>query len=750
MNDDLTKRCPKCNAPVPAEAPQGLCPKCLLLAASTATENGQPGETRPSPSLESVAAAFPQLEILEYIGHGGMGYVYKARQPRLDRVVALKLLPLRANAQPSFSERFDREAKFLAKLSHPNIVAVHDFGQTQDFCYLVMEFVDGVNLRQLLRGGRLTAAQAMALVPKICDALQYAHEEGVLHRDIKPENLLLDARGRIKIADFGIAKLLGEPNGITLTASGAAVGTPHYMAPEQLERPQDVDQRADIYSLGVVFYEMLTGELPLGRFAPPSQKSTVDTRVDDVVLRTLEKERELRYQTAGDVKTQVENITSNPLPASPRPAAPVPVSAPRDQASAKTPSNVKAPWYQNALTGAALVGMSFAAFLLWTAVVSWHDVQSGPTVILGLFIVVLACVGNWIARGVLCEFYASGISNRGTTLAAYTVIAWPILFVDLLLLGVAVPVIRGLAQGPLSHSGAVVVLVLALLLGVLALTGKLGKRWHQHWRTWPGEKLLSAPTRSLRLLGFIIWTSGGLPICLLVVLLGSLIFQRRPDVAPSGPALVLPNAPAGYAIPPALFPESEVRTYRSSLLIPAGYVCTVTATVFSNQVAVGENEAKCSAFLVAPKGDDTEATLSWRLLGATRLADGAPLEFSLAIGDNTNLLEQPFLVTPPESVNVDWAGEPTRIWPPQDGYAKFLLVKGNSEPLPQEARPRAEWAVGVQTRIDPVPAKYLTYLHGPVAGVGASWMTVLENLPSNSEAAPPAPESPVISETNEP
>src|SRR5262249_42253016 len=150
------------------------------------------------------------------------------------------------------------------------------FGQVEGFWYLVMEFVDGVNLRQAMRAGRFSPSQALALVPRICDALQYAHEEGVLHRDIKPENLLLDTRGRVKIADFGIAKLLGEQKDLTLTASGAAIGTPHYMAPEQLERPHEVDQRADIFSLGVVFYEMLTGELPIGRFAPPSEKAEVD------------------------------------------------------------------------------------------------------------------------------------------------------------------------------------------------------------------------------------------------------------------------------------------------------------------------------------------------------------------------------------------------------------------------------------------------------------------------------------------
>jgi serine/threonine protein kinase len=202
----------------------------------------------------------------------------------------------------------------LAKLSHPNIVTIHDFGQAGGWFYLLMEFVDGVNLRQAMKVDRFTSDQALAVVPSVCEALHYAHNEGILHRDIKPENILLDSKGRVKIADFGIAKLVGESVAETgLTGSGATLGTPHYMAPEQLEQPQNVDQRADVYSLGVVFYEMLTGELPIGRFAPPSEKSAVDPRMDEVVLRTLEKERERRTQTAGEVKTQVESIgTSGP------------------------------------------------------------------------------------------------------------------------------------------------------------------------------------------------------------------------------------------------------------------------------------------------------------------------------------------------------------------------------------------------------------------------------------------------------
>src|SRR5882762_6504324 len=243
------KHCPKCGGPIPAEAPQGLCPKCLLAQASIPTETVE-GSARPvPPALHALAAAFPQLEILELIGQGGMGFVYKARQPKLERLVALKILPQSLAADPAFAERFTREGRVLARLNHPNIVTIHDFGQAGGYFYLLMEFVDGVNLRQAMRIGRFTPAQALVIVPKICEALQFAHDEGVLHRDIKPENILLDSKGRIKIADFGIAKLLGEPTADkTLTDSGAAIGTPHYMAPEQLERPQEVDQRADIYS----------------------------------------------------------------------------------------------------------------------------------------------------------------------------------------------------------------------------------------------------------------------------------------------------------------------------------------------------------------------------------------------------------------------------------------------------------------------------------------------------------------------
>jgi tetratricopeptide (TPR) repeat protein/tRNA A-37 threonylcarbamoyl transferase component Bud32 len=318
------QRCPKCGGPIPPEAPQGLCPMCLLAEVSIPTEAGQTSRAIP-PLRDELAAAFPHLEILELIGQGGMGFVFKARQPKLDRFVALKILSQSLAADPAFAERFTREGRVLARLSHPNIVAIHDFGLANGFFYLLMEFVDGVNLRQAMRAGRFTPDQALAIVPKICEALQYAHNEGILHRDIKPENILIDIKGRVKIADFGIAKLIGDvQSDAHLTGSGATLGTPHYMAPEQIEKPASVDHRADIYSLGVVFYEMLTGELPLGRFAAPSEKSASDPRLDDVVFRTLEKEPGRRPQSAGAVKTQVDTIVDSPR-AGDRRQPPVPV-----------------------------------------------------------------------------------------------------------------------------------------------------------------------------------------------------------------------------------------------------------------------------------------------------------------------------------------------------------------------------------------------------------------------------------------
>jgi hypothetical protein len=311
------KQCPNCGGSMPAGALAGLCPACLLAQGAQAEPAGSGGSKRfEPPPFEEVVKLFPQLEVVGLLGAGGMGAVYKARQPALDRFVALKILPASNTAGQNFTERFNREARALARLSHPNIVAVHEFGQAGQLHYFLMEFVDGANLRQLERAGVLSPREALQIIPQICDALQYAHDEGVVHRDIKPENVLVDRKGRVKIADFGLAKIAGAQTGSTrLTLEGDVMGTPHYMAPEQVERPLAVDHRADIYALGVVFYEMLTGDLPLGKFAPPSCKVEVDVRFDEVVLRALENDPARRYQNASEVKSEVQSIAATPPPA---------------------------------------------------------------------------------------------------------------------------------------------------------------------------------------------------------------------------------------------------------------------------------------------------------------------------------------------------------------------------------------------------------------------------------------------------
>jgi len=492
MEETATKStCGECGTDVPPDAPLGLCPACLLKRAMAATTAGIAGRSSAGgwhgafdpPPVERLAPLFPHLEVMELVGRGGMGAVYKARQIHLDRLVAVKILPTSIADDATFAERFAREARALARLSHANIVTVHDFGRAGDFFYFVMEFVDGANLRQALVTKSLEPKAALAIVPQICDALQYAHDEGIVHRDIKPENILLDKKGRVKIADFGLAKLLQKtPQNITLTQTYVTMGTPHYMAPEQTERPLEVDHRADIYSLGVVFYEMLTGELPLGRFAAPSQKAAVDARLDDVVFKTLEKDPGRRYQQASEVKTGVQEVTTTPPP--PPTPAPEPV-IPYAQPHADEP----APRYSKVAVAGVIWGALGFSLLI-------APIGGAPAIIaLPFLLFAFMGMGGMTALGLIAIAQIRGSNGRltGLRLATFDALAFPLLVVNgLLLILLTVPM--RMASG-LSFTEAMIILT-GIGLPVCVVLDFLAARfvWQRVTRGLPNERATIAGT----------------------------------------------------------------------------------------------------------------------------------------------------------------------------------------------------------------------------------------------------------------
>ncbi len=257
-----------------------------------------------------VAPTVPGYEMVEMLGKGGMGEVWRARQISLGRLVAVKLLPAQLASDAEFVARFDKEAQALAALSHPGVVQIIDRGQAGEHYFFAMELVPGTNLREMLGNGPLPVREALRIGTQLARALDYAHEMHVVHRDLKPENILIDARGHVKIADFGLAGMRGNEKDISLTATAVAMGTVNYMAPEQRRDAKSVDHRADLYSLGVLLYEMLTGELPLGRFKLPSQKVRgLDARLDEMIEKLLETEADARPQRANVVAELLEQLT---------------------------------------------------------------------------------------------------------------------------------------------------------------------------------------------------------------------------------------------------------------------------------------------------------------------------------------------------------------------------------------------------------------------------------------------------------
>ena len=304
--------CPKCGAPVDTNESSATCASC---GTSFAVGEAKTSADLASPADPLVGKVVGGCRLTERVGSGGMGVVYKAEQVSLGRVVAVKLLPETLRQDPQIQERFQREIAILARLNHPNIVGILDGGLSEHGAYFVMEFVDGVSLRRILSTGGVKPLEALQIIPQLCDALEFAHGRGVVHRDIKPENILIDKAGRVRLLDFGLSRIAKTDVPGLLTRPTQVLGTFEYMAPEQREASRTVDHRADLYSLGVVLYEMLTGELPIGRFDPPSVRNLqIDVRLDEVVLHALEKSPDRRYQRASDIKTEVERISASPPP----------------------------------------------------------------------------------------------------------------------------------------------------------------------------------------------------------------------------------------------------------------------------------------------------------------------------------------------------------------------------------------------------------------------------------------------------
>jgi serine/threonine protein kinase len=300
-------------------------------------------------SPEALSAQLPQYEVERLIGLGGMSAVYLARQRSLDRWVALKLLPTQHDAEAT--EHFIREARAMARLTHPNIVTVYDFGQTADgHLFLAMEYVDGGDLHHRRLAGEVNPDRARAVIAQVCEALQFAHAHGVIHRDIKPANILLTADWQVKVADFGLARDLQT----SPSPDETEYGTPDYVAPERCVTGAAVDHRADIYSLGVVIHELLTGLTPAAAGARAGQG--LPPGFAGVLSKCLMRDPARRYSSAAEVRRALLEPCAAPRTAVPPPAVRPPVAR---------PPTARAP--QPAVDASALRRRELAEQLLWTA-----------------------------------------------------------------------------------------------------------------------------------------------------------------------------------------------------------------------------------------------------------------------------------------------------------------------------------------------------------------------------------------------
>lgn len=302
-----TAACPLCGqAGVARLFVGGLCPACAARGAGTSLL-GLLEESAP-PSLEK-----PEMEgyaVHELIGGGGMGEVWRAARAADGATVALKLVAARLTRDPEVTARFESEVAALTRMDHPNVVRVLDHGVTRDDRhYLATEYVDGCDLRRLMRAQRLPPERVFEIFQKVCAGVSHAHERGMVHRDLKPGNILTGADGTVKVADFGLAKALADDSdwhGLTQTQD--RFGTPYYIAPEVLRAAGSADQRSDVFALGVLFYEMMSGQVPLGRYTPLSALAGLDRRVDAIVQHALENDPARRESSVDRLAAAVADV----------------------------------------------------------------------------------------------------------------------------------------------------------------------------------------------------------------------------------------------------------------------------------------------------------------------------------------------------------------------------------------------------------------------------------------------------------
>ena len=322
---------------------------------------GSVGWTPPAP--EHLQAMLPQYDQWAMIGCGGMGAVYKARQISLDRLVAIKVLPPQvAEDEAEYIGHFKNEARTMAKMNHPAIVAVYDFGATADeLLYIVMEYIDGTDVSKMIMAqGKLPVDHALAITAHVCDALAYAHEHGVVHRDIKPANILINMEGAVKVADFGLASMNAPGQSGSITQEGPTMGTPDYVAPEVLIIGMTVDGRADLFAVGVMLYNMLTGRIPRGTFPMPSEKVGCDKRYDAIVRKAMEHDLDKRYQTARELRRDLDQILTVPV-AKEKPARQAPAGGMLPRQPPPPPPPPGTPW---GMIAAALIVVGASAVLL--------------------------------------------------------------------------------------------------------------------------------------------------------------------------------------------------------------------------------------------------------------------------------------------------------------------------------------------------------------------------------------------------